>query len=45
MTNQSRRGTASLQGLFQSLDHEALTQVIGHRIADDPAAVEVFEAS
>lgn len=44
MTDQSGFGATGLERLFQGLAHQALAQVIGHRVADDPAAVEVFEA-
>ena len=43
VANQTRLGMASAQRLIQRLTNRALAQVIGHRVADDPAAVEVFD--
>ena len=44
VTNQFWRGTVGLQRLFERLDHETLALMIGHCIAHDPTAVEIFEA-
>jgi len=43
VTDQSRPRAAGLQRLCERLAHQALAQVIGHRVADDPATVEVFD--
>ena len=44
VTNQSRLRVTGLERLFERLAHETLTQMIGHRVADDPTTMEVFEA-